>query len=492
LEQGFRSRDPQIVLLSLYGAATGVNERSVPFVLEVLTSDEPALQLAALAQLAQVDTDLAHDAIYDAMRSDYLAVRMEAAYWMAVKRMPQATSQLEALMEKADPEAKRYFAELFALEGSEPSMQALRKLLFDADPSVRLEAILHTPVNEADDIGALLRTKARARACPEQEALAIALGELHDAEARTLLEQIALSAHGTARLSALFSLARLGDVEALRTLEQEAERGNCFAISSLGALPSCTKAVLIEAMQHADPEVRVNATMALLQQRDARALVGIREILVDDPKDCAFQPASSPGGALSYTRVTRSAAHNLRDMPMAYEWHVSFREQVLIQAVELPHADFLQLARTLFDYQAHELIPLLCRLLENIRTPEAIELLQFESQRLGDPFIRSYAHLALFRMNADPAYRAHVTSWIRSNQGTAIFPPRPLLPWRVRLVPAHFQLTLEEKSRLFVESLEAIAQCQDEEAIETLLFTLQQCHETVRPIAAGLLLRAAV
>ena len=105
LEMGSRSEDPETQLLSLFGAGISGD----PALLDVLEagahSAYPTVQMASINFLQQYQDDRADDIILKGMSSDYLQIRFETAHILAVKRHPEATYQIEALMHKTPPQA---------------------------------------------------------------------------------------------------------------------------------------------------------------------------------------------------------------------------------------------------------------------------------------------------------------------------------------------------------------------------------------------------
>jgi hypothetical protein len=169
---------------------------------------------------------------------------------------------------------------------------------------------------------------------------------------------------------------------------------------------------------------------------------------------------------------------------------LSVRESILRDALELPEDSFIKVARLTLDTKQNELIPLLVSLLENIRTPQAIELLKQKSQTAGAPLIRAYCNLALFRLKESGPYEENVKKWVLSNQSKEIIQFRPSLPWAARLSDSNFDLTPEESSSLLIESYQVLAERHDEKSIEFLISALEEGENKNIPVLAGILLRA--
>ena len=87
-----------------------------------------------------------------AMSSDFLSTRMEAAFYMAQKKHPRAVGQIEGLMVRLPPIFRPLFPSLFALIGTSEATAALRRLLDDLEPQVRIESILNIARLGRDDL----------------------------------------------------------------------------------------------------------------------------------------------------------------------------------------------------------------------------------------------------------------------------------------------------------------------------------------------------
>ena len=75
-------------------------------------------QLLSLHFLTQFEDDKVSDLLNQAMSSDFLSTRMEAAFYMAQKKHPHATGQIEGLMFRLPPPFKPYFPSFFAILGT--------------------------------------------------------------------------------------------------------------------------------------------------------------------------------------------------------------------------------------------------------------------------------------------------------------------------------------------------------------------------------------
>lgn len=490
LLQGRESRNIDDLLQCLYAMSISLDERGLPVVQKALFIDNPEVQLAALSVLASLNTDHSHLLMEQAMRSDYLVVRLEAAYLLAQRGGRAAFTHIDTLLLKVPPELRPFFAELFALEASGPSITALKHLLFDADVAVRSEAIRAVAATVRDDLFPEVYCLSKEPSALQQEACAYAFGAFLDERATEILRQMVASGTPPVALSASYSLALLGHSEFQSYIESQASQSNLFAIQLLGRLPG-TEKLLVGSLQSPDVNVRVNAVLALLKKRDSRCLEVLARILIDSHKDYAYQLIYSPARSLSAWKVVPSSSCQKAQQPYFFEISLRLREDLLSSALELSELDFLTLAHLIFERQQHDLIPHCVRLLQNLNSEAAIDLLKEHEEKVGAPFVRAWCRLALFRMNEPGPYEESVRLLVEDNQDEEVFQSRPFLPWSVRADEGKYSLTFEESARLLIESFEALAKKQDEKGIEALLMAIRNGNEHNRYTLAGLLIRAS-
>lgn len=489
LDQGYKTDDEESQLLTIFGAGISMNEKVIYILEEGVKSRNPQLQLISMNQLAHLQNDSADEALKRAMSSNYLLIRLECLYHLAEKKVPSAAHYVDALMCKVEPALLPLFPQFYALIGNDDAIKMLRKLLTHPKESVRVEAILSATKYGRDDLLPTIRTLATHHLMVQQEACAIYLGAMKDELSAPKLEAMKNSGCSTVRLAALQALFRLGRQEMRLHLEEAAKAHDLFAITLLGDI-SGSEDVLVELIKSQNIQVRVNATLALLKRQDSRCLIPLTEILVRDSRDLAFTKVTSPSKAMFNYKVIPSARQNFKEDVVLYEISLGIRENVLEQASELPEQDFLRLANMLFQNQQHDLIPTLVGLLESLRTPEVINLLKKHQQKVGAPLIRNYCNLALYRLKEEGPYADNLRAWVAKQQGED-FIFRPLVPWEMRDASGPYQLTPQEKSRLLIESCEALTQSQDDFGVNVLLHAIQNGNSKNKYALAGLLIRAA-
>lgn len=489
IEKGYRTKNPETQLLALYGAGISHNEKVLNILQEGLASPVPQLQIISLNFLSRLQSDEADETLNRAMSSNYLLIRLEAAFHLAQKKARKAVGQIDSLMNKVDPELHPIFPQLFALAGTTEAVKILRKLLNNPYEKVRIEAILSAARSGRDDLLPIIRILATHHSPSQQEACAWALGTLKDEASIPRLEILACSTAPYVRLAANHALYELGQKERRTELEKDAQSGNLFAIRLLGEIDGAEN-TLFNLTQNTNLQIKTNATLALLERKDKRCLLTLAEIILRDPRDLAFVETPSMGGAFKAWKVTPSARQSFKDNPMPHELSLNMRETVLTQAMNLPEEEFIQLARVIFETQQNELIPTLVGLLESMQTPSAIQLLKIYQQKAGAPLIRNYCNLALFNMKEEGPYADNLREWILKQEKTALIEFRPFVPWELRDPLSTYQLTPHETSRLLIEAFQSMASCQDEQGINTILHAIQHGNEKNRYALAGLLMHA--
>jgi HEAT repeat protein len=487
LDYGFRQTDPEIQLLSLFGASISAHEEAYYILEESLKSSYPQIQLVALQSLARLQNDQADQAINRAMGSNHLLIRLEAAHQLCKKKHPQAVSQTESLMYKTPKEILSMYPQLYAMVGDVQAIRILRKMLNNPSEKVRVAVILSAAQQGRDDLLPQIRQQASHLNYAQQEASAYALGLLKDEKSIAKLKKLTSSQYPNVALAAQQALYRLGQKDYLPSIRKAAKEGDVFAVAALSEIPE-EEATLLELVNHTDIQVRVNATIALLEQHHSVCLTNLREILIQDRRGLAFTQNSSPAGALEAWKVIPSASQVLKEDVSAYVTNIELKESVLEKARELSEPEFLQIADLIFTTRQNTLIPLLVELLEDLGTPEAIQILMKYQQKLGAPLIRQYCNLALYRLKEPGPYGDQLRQWVKSQNQQDLIRFRPFVPWEAG--KGSYQLTPEETSRLLIEAFEAFANNQDQEGIEVLIEAIQNGHAKNKYALAGLLLRA--
>lgn len=486
LEQGISSSDAETQLMCMFGAGVANTPELLPVLEKGIRSHDQRTQLIALSYLSRQEDDCADTLLLGALSSPSLLTRLEACYQLALKNHPAVLSHLQSLIVKIPDLARALFPQIIIhLEGGQ-AQNYLKQFLTDPHVEVRVEAILAIAKEERDDFLPQIRSLASQVHHAQQECCAFALGKLKDTRSIPLLKELSQSQRIEVKLASAIALYELGETNYLELIEKEAKEGNLFAISSLGKL-SEGKDILNNFLLHPDRDIRLNATLSLLEQNENASL---KEILLPGRSDIGFMRAFSPGRALKAWKTVPSHHYNTKGYSGLVQQTIGLREKVLTQAIELPEKEFLDIACYLMQEKQSELIPLLVMLLENKRSPDAIALLKDGHQKAGEPLIRNYCTLALYRLKEEGPYEKQLLEWVEKAAD------RNLIQFREEesssnLFSSRHELTPEEESRFLVETFETLAQSQNQTGVEALVKAIAYGNPKNRYALAGLLIRTA-
>ncbi len=489
LQKGIQSEDSQTFMMTLFGAGLSGSANAIEILEKGISHPDPQVQLLSLHFIAKFDDDRTSEIFNRAMGSDFLAIRMEAAFYMAQTKHPHAVGQIEGLMVRLPPAFKPFFPSLFALLGTSDATHALRRLIEDTDPQTRIESILHVARLGRDDFLPMLRKRLTHSHVAEVEAAIFAMGALKDSYSVPRLKKLTQSPTDAIRLAASLALFQLGDRSHVPIIQDLALQSNLFAISALGAI-SETEETLASLLGSEDLQVRMNGAIALLQRRDPRCLPVLSEILIDDARDLAFHPFHSVGRTLSAMKAVPSAELRSKDPTLDLSYSLAMREHFLREAIHLPEEDFIKLARQIFTRSQSDLVPTTIGLLENLQTEKAIGLLKEGTEKIASPLIRDYCHLALYRLKQEGPYEEYINHWVMNQREAELIQLKQLLPWKYRLEQSDYSLTPEETSRLLIEAFVSIASQRDEKSIAFLLEAIQRGNPKNRYALMGLLMKA--
>ncbi len=488
LEQGARSVDMETQLLAIYGSGIANVASSLDILEAGVKSEHGETQLAAIQFLGSMQDDRSDELLVKAMSSKFFQARMEAALFLAGRKHKTSVGQIESLMYRIPPEARFFFPQFFALIGTSDAIAILRHLMEDHHTSVRVEALLSAARFGRDDLLPAVRRNITHVNIAEQEAAAFAVGVLKDSKSVKKLKRLHDNSPINVQIAAAKSLHILGDKQAQLFLISQAEKGNIFAIVALADIAE-GKNVLAKLCCHPDLTIRVNAGLTLLKHKDPRCLGAIREILVKDISDMGLTPQVSIGKTMIAFKPVFSTTQQNSSFIDIKSVTLSVRQQILLDAMHLPERNFIAIARALFQGQQSDLIPTLTVLLENLQTPEVVQLLMEKSIQAGTPLIRSYCNLALYRMGKEGPYEKNLKKWIARNKNAAMIEFRPMVPMEKRMINSSYELTPEDNSRLLIESFQALSEKQHESSLNILLDSINKGNPKNRHVLAGLLLR---
>ncbi|MEI6242558.1 MAG: HEAT repeat domain-containing protein [Chlamydiota bacterium] len=489
LQEGSKNSDPVIQQLTMFGAGLAASTLSLDILEIGLHNPSLQTQLTAIHFISALEDDRSQQLLIQAMKSDHLSARFEAAYLLATKKHPFALGHIESLMNLLPPFFKPYFPQLFSIIGSKESISLVVSFLYDPDPYVRVESIFSIVETGRDDLLPLIRKKLSHATPLEQEACLAAIRRFKDSASLDQVKKLSETSTENVRIAAWQTLLTLGDPKAKKALERLALKQNVFAIQALKDIPG-SENVLVKLLSCPNIQVRINAILSLLHLKDPRCVPFLREIFITDVKDISIFPGGSMGKGLFGWKVhTSSSQMAAKDPNFDLSLALHIKEHFLHEALELPEKSFLTVANMIFEAEQNDLIPILVSLLENLKSEKAIALLKQKGSKAGAPLIRDYCNLSLFRLREEGDYEKYVFQWILNQKHTELIKLRPFVSWKMRQED-HYNLTPEETSRLLIEMYTAVALRKNEKGILGILKALQEGNPKNRYALAGLLLRA--
>ncbi len=490
LEQGNSSEDFPVRFLATLGAGFSSHERAIPFLRNSLFCKNPELQLIAVHFLANIPCKESDHLLVEALHSEYLATRLEAAFSLAQRKHPLASYHIENLMNRLPPFCKVWFPSLFALSESPNSIHLLKSLLQDKDPLVCVEVIHNLTLFQRDDFLPCLRKKITHDNIAEKEACAFALGTFQDSHSFPYLEKLSTQEQNeNVRLAAYKALYKLGKEEAKEAIKKQAKAHHLFSIQALSNVDG-SEDTLYSLLFSKDREVSINAAIAFLHKKQERVLPFLISFFSQE-ESLLLVPTTSLGKSHCAYKVLSSAyAKEQKEAAFLENISLHLKEQILQDASLLQEDAFLSLLNLVFNREKNDFIPLAVHLLEALKTEKAIALLKEGSQKWGFPLLRSYCNLALFRLQEKGPYKQEVLRWIRENKDVFIIELRPYLPSMERRFLSKYSLSAKEKSQLLMESFAALAAQQDPESIHVLLEIIKNPQSKNRYALAGILLQS--
>lgn len=481
--------DPEIQLLSVFGASISKNEKLLPIFDKGILSEYPQVQLASVRALAEYPNDQATKILLKGLQSNYLEICFETVYALTLQKHPESMGYIQGLMNKVPEQFHFLFPMLYATLDTPQSAKMLLKFFQHKDPQVRIEAILSAAKMKRHDLVAPLKSLAKHHEVAQQEAAAYALGQLQDTSCMDTLTELSKSSLDQVALAAHYSLYQLGQPQSLEEIERYATEKNLFAIALLRDLP-CDEKILEALMYDSSDQVRLNAALSLLKKKNPLCLPEIRQVLIPKDNGLSLTSMSSSGKALSAKKWVVQSDKLIRSNPYMNELSDQIRREILMECIELPENVFLSLANDIIQSHQSELIPTTIGLMQNLRTQDAIDLLKNWQQKVGYPFVRAYSNLALFQLGQPGPWKEQLLEWIHQENAHPLIRLRPMVPWNKKTEKSPFELSAEEKSQLLIESYLSIALQQEEKGLDLILSQLANPKSKNKYILAGILIKA--
>lgn len=482
------SKDIDAVIMTLLATASCHHPLSRTISRDLIRSENPIIQLAAIQTLSSLNSADANDILSEALRSDYPVVRLEAGWHIASKRTQNAFFQIDALSHKLPDVFLAYMPELFAVEGSAASQHRLRQLLFDPNEEVIVETMLSIGRHRMTSLATtILSIESFSPAVIEAQAFALRICDSESS--RKKLRALASHADTCVRIQAALSLLALGETEYQSTIVELAQGGDLFAMAALGA---CPEPFRLDDLHDRTRSFQINEALSLLSKKDPLCISPLKTIL-SLPEDQVFYANTSVGHSLSFWDITSVHAFDQSLWQTVQEQSLLAKEKALVKSLDLPKQDFEAISTSLLSEQRIDLYPCLLRLMENQQSDTTIALLQKEALRVGAPYNRAFATLALVRLGieTDPEALVTILDFSREKKDQ---------PWRIPLPWMASPHTDEKGSlqqaaataQLYISTIETLAEQGTPQAIEILTKELHQAPRPFLPFIVASLLQATL
>jgi HEAT repeat protein len=482
------SKEPDAVMMTLLAATSCHHPLSRSISRELIRAEHPLIQLAAVQALSSLNTADADYILIEALRSDYPIVRLEAGWRIACKRSKDAFFHIDALSYKLPDLFLPYMPELFAIEGSPGSLHRLRQLLFNPNEEVVIEALVAIGRHKIVSATSLIESM-EPHSPAVVEALAFALRISDSDKAREKLRKLAIHSDHCVKIQAALSLVFLGETGYQAIVEDLAQQGDVFAIAAFGECPAqdWTFPVCDQSRQ-----AQVNLAMSLLRQKDPSCLSEIKNLLFL-PEDYMLYESPSIGHSLSYWDIIPIDAFEKAMWPTMREQSLAAKEILLIRTLELNGNAFEEISATVFAEKLVDLYPCLLQLLENQRSEATIHLLEQEANRVGAPYNRAYATLALVHLGieTDETALPGILDFTREKEDQSWRPPLPWISFH-HSDDRNTQQQAAVTAKLYIETIQTLAEQGTPASIDILTKELKRTPKKYLAFVTAALLQATM
>ena len=466
VKEGMDSSDSNKRLIAYYSMIACNYVPSLQHLKSAMQTKHPGLQLAAIYLLKQHTGDRSEEVLRQGLLSPFPIIQLTTAYALAQKKFPKAYALLESLLYKTPKALHIYFPEFFATLDTVESRRKVLQFINDGDEKLRIAAIISAMQHKLEEALPYFRTILTHTNPLEQEACLFAVSHMNDTASLSRMKNLTMSACDEVAIASSFALYNLGHHEYYTTIVKLAENENLFAIALLGTIPEGTNS-LYGLLKNPNFTIRINAALSLLQLRDNTCLPVIMEILQAGRSGMVFCQVTSQGGCMHYIKPQASLPNIQESLALKSKQDSgAILENLILQTSELAEANFLSIAQFLLESNYSNLIPLTIQLLENLQTPEAINILESGVSKLGCPLIRGYSQIALFKLGRNPLSRSF-HQFLENSLSLSLVNYEEI---RNKKNIGIFTLEPEETLRLVLTSMQAIASESCESSI-CLLYT---------------------
>jgi HEAT repeat protein len=449
------------------------------------------VQAKTLSLLKNIETEQSEMIIKSCLSSDFIMLRLEALSILVQKHNETALGQVEALMNMVPKYYHPMFVDFYALAGTKYALSIMKQMISDKDLNLNLATIVAARNYHLEELIPNLRHSLTHTSPIIQEAAASSLGSFHDAYSISKLEALTKSNHEETKLAALFALYTMGQKDRQDEILSLAKKDNLFAISLLSKVEKSEKP-LHEIYYSDDNNLRINSAITMLDQKDPLCAPVIKDLITLDTDVYFLDLLYSAGRSFTALKMSPlSTLENLQMLPSMQGRTIMIQNQLLTKCIDLPRNAFMAIIEDIFSKKRNNLIPTAIALLENFDDDDSRAYLIEKTKSLGAPFIRTACHLSLWKSTQNEIHKEAVSAWLKeygkhemvsiSQKATKNEEKKPSL--------AGYELTLEEKSHLLIQSFLTISGSREKSGLDCILDAMISGHEKNRIPLAGVLLK---
>lgn len=495
LQHNLTSTNPQQIEAALFGYGLS---RSVPprsLLSNIFRKEIELIQISAVSLASKVSGPEVEYLLKEALRSNFLSVRMEALEQLIRKGSTLARPQLEGLYSKLSTREQVYLLPLFGIEGSKESLEHLYRSTQSG--SYEVQAMAYTVLafcKHHQDLFTPTILDPRTL-----EAFLYYISSSPDPKRFCQAERFKDHQDPAIRARAHAILAQR-DLSSYSYLEEAARNEDLYALSVLQEIPQQGEKLLVDLLQSPKPLLRLNSALYLLNltTKEHKAALDVLEgVLVDSSS--YLRPSPSPG-------QTMTIWNQLPGMPPDFvQEERSFKKQkeILLRAAQLPDETFIPFAERVIK-KSSRLIPLgttclafrgaveALKTISTINTPDCC-LSDEEDLNLSQLYaLKAYVYCTKdqkLRKKLQYAAEKLIGTSTTSPNRSPKFSPRPLIAyWTSKQATQKPEPDRGLIAQFLLETAATLIEQQDPDALAFILFLMKNEPSCGQAYLAGLLL----
>lgn len=474
LKMGLESDKPEVQIQALYAASQTKDPEFIEPIRKRLLSYHPLNQLAALRSLSFYSDSETLQLIQTALSSPYLPIRIEAVYMLANLQKSNAHNQIKALSQHMPDQARSILPSLYALDQSPSSIKELKQLLIDSNKEVSIAAIhaaRHFKIYDLKDVITHLTTSSH----PAIAEAAIYASGIFDTK---------ISKH---------NIRSKADEVQLAFIRSEFEQ-NRLSYQDLIDQTKFYKTSFTQSDPfYLSPENLDRHEFSFyytgLMNNMPNILEPLGELLSRYTVDWGFYPVFSLGQSLIYPKLIPSYRLESTKNPSILPFTSQIRKIIIQQAFTYPENEVISFYNRVVELP--DWTPLIMEQINSNMSPRLITQLKLWANTPGNPYIRAWANLLLFKHHIKPSAQARLLEWLKRLDFNICFSyeiptsrTQPHFPIATRIQPQHYCL-------LIYKICNKLLQTNPKELIALLIEKLIESDQTSRYSLAGILYKAS-